>query len=71
MDKLERHLGVEIKRTWEECVKNSAVYISGVYEKDQENENRVETLNLKVPKGCQCGNVLLKMRIWIPGERSG
>lgn len=39
MDKLERHLGVEIKRIWEECVKNSAVYISGVYEKDQENEN--------------------------------
>lgn len=42
------------KRTWEECVKKSGVYITGVYEKDQEDKSR--DLELKVPKGC--GNVL-------------
>lgn len=30
-DKLERHLGVEINRIWEEYVKNSGVCTTGVY----------------------------------------
>ena len=42
------------KRTREKCVKKSGVYITGVYEKDQEDKSR--DLELKVPKGC--GNVL-------------
>lgn len=49
MDKLERHLGVEIK-TREEFVKNSGVCVTGVCEKDQEDKRR--DLEFKVPKGC-------------------
>lgn len=37
------------KRTREECIKKSGVYITGVYEKDREDKSR--DLELKVPKG--------------------
>lgn len=57
MDKLERHLEVEINRTWEACIKNS-----GVYSSDQERPRRQELGEWAID--VEMAHSLLKVRTW-------
>lgn len=54
---MERHLEVEINRTWEECIKNS-----GVYPSDQERPRRQELGEWAI--NVEMAHSLLKMRTW-------
>lgn len=71
MDSWRGFLGVEINRTWEEYVKNSGVYFC-LRETKRIKIREVKTLNLRCQRdvNVEMSHSLLKMRTWVPGERS-